>query len=148
MIEDIQKERSRYTGRHHKLTVEHVLEMIDQAEKKCEACHTDLLFQGYTKCHGQVFSIDRKDDSHGHYKWNVRFTCLSCNRRHKRVDPFDDMPPDDIFDFVEPDDDMAPSYDGCQFLGDYPAPDGEYQFLGPDDMTPLIQMTDVSSGEA
>ena len=82
VVED--KRRPKYTGVHHKLTVEHVLDMIEEAEKKCKVCRTDLLLQGYTKCHGQTFSIDRLDDSQGHYKWNVRLTCLSCNRRHRR----------------------------------------------------------------
>ena len=86
VVEDRQKGRPQYTGCHHKLTVEHVLGMIDVAKKKCVVCGTALLLQAYTKCHGQVFSIDRLDDSQGHYKWNVRLTCLSCNRRHKRAD--------------------------------------------------------------
>ena len=86
VVEDRQKGRPQYMGRHHKLTVEHVLGMIDVAKKKCVVCGTALLLQAYTKCHGQVFSIDRLDDSQGHYKWNVRLTCLSCNRRHKRAD--------------------------------------------------------------
>ena len=102
VIEDRQKGRPKYTGAHHKLTVDHVLGMIQKADKKCTACGDELLLQGYTKCHGQTFSIDRLDDSHGHYKWNVRLTCLSCNRRHKRVDPCDDIDPSD------------PPDDGCQ----------------------------------
>ena len=79
--------------------------MIDASGKKCTVCDVDLLLQGYTKCHGQTFSIDRLDDSQGHYRWNVRLTCLSCNRRHKRVDP------------VEEDEEGPSDYpdDGCQF---------------------------------
>ncbi len=100
VIEDRQKGRPKYTGSHHKLTVDHVLGMIDAADKKCTVCGVDLLLQGYTKCHGQTFSIDRLDDSQGHCKWNVRLTCLSCNRRHKRVDPCE---------YIDPPD------DGCQF---------------------------------
>ena len=105
MIEDRQKGRPKYTGAHHKLTVDHVLDMIQKADKKCTACGDALLLQGYTKRHGQTFSIDRLDDSQGHYKWNVRLTCLSCNRRHKRVEPADDFP-DIAADFPD---------DGCQF---------------------------------
>ena len=92
VIEDRQKGRPKYTGAHHKLTVDHVLGMIQKADKKCTPCGVDLLLQGYTKCHGQAFSIDRLDDNQGHYKWKVRLTCLSCNRRHKRVEPADDFP--------------------------------------------------------
>ena len=92
VIEDRQKGRPKYTGAHHKLTVDHILGMIQKADKKCTPCGVDLLLQGYTKCHGQAFSIDRLDDNQGHYKWNVRLTCLSCNRRHKRVEPADDFP--------------------------------------------------------
>ena len=105
VIEDRQKGRPKYTGSHHKRTVDHVLGMIERADKKCTPCGVDLLLQGYTKCHGQAFSIDRLDDSQGHYKWNVRLTCLSCNRRHRRVEPADDFP-DIAADFPD---------DGCQF---------------------------------
>ena len=104
VIEDRQKGCPKYTGAHHKLTVDHVLGMIQKADKKCTPCGVDLLLQGYTKCHGQAFSIDRLDDNQGHYKWNVRLTCLSCNRRHKRVEPADDFP-DIAADFPD---------DGCQ----------------------------------
>ena len=83
-IEDRQKGRTKYIGAYHVLTVDHVLDMITKAEKKCTVCRTQLVLQGYTKSHPQCFSIDRLDDSQGHYKWNVRLTCLSCNRRHKR----------------------------------------------------------------
>ena len=100
MIEDRQKGRPKYTGSNNKLTVEHVLDMIEKSNTRCVVCDTDLLLQGYTKCHGQTFSIDRLDDSQGHYKWNVRLTYLSCNRRHKRVDF-----PDVTMDFPD---------DGCQ----------------------------------
>lgn len=100
VVEDRQKVRPRYTGAHHKLTVDHVLDMIQKAEKRCMLCSVDLLLQGYTRCHGQAFSIDRKDNSQGNYMWNVR---LSCNRRHKRGDPVDDL--------VDPND----IDDGCQF---------------------------------
>jgi len=108
VIEDRQKGRPGYTGAHHKLTVDHVLGMINAAGKKCTVCDDELLLQGYTKCHGQTFSIDRLDDGQGHYKWNVRLTCLSCNRRHKRVD---DVP------VAEQDFDPAEDFpdDGCQF---------------------------------
>ena len=94
VVEDRQKGRPKYTGSHHKLTVDHVLDMIQEADKKCTLCGDELLLQGYTKCHGQTFSIDRLDDSQGHYRWNVQLTCLSCNRRHKRGEPADDFPDD------------------------------------------------------
>ena len=103
VIEDRQKGRPKYTGTHHKLTVEHVLDMIQKVDKKCTLCGVDLLLQGYTKCHGQAFSIDRLDDNQGHYRTNVWLTCLSCNRRHKRGDPSDEA--------VDPND----VDDGCQF---------------------------------
>ena len=104
VVEDRQKGRPKYTGAYHKLTVDGVLSMISAAHKKCVVCDTDLLFQGYTKCHGQTWSIDRLDDSQGHYRWNIRLTCLSCNRRHKRVyddetiDPnsYEDLDPLDL----------------------------------------------------
>ena len=102
IIDDRQKGRPKYTGIYHKPTVEGVLGMINSANKKCTVCKTDLLFQGHTAHHGQTWSIDRLDDSHGHYNWNIRLTCLSCNRRHKRVE-------EDIEDPSDwPD-------DGCQF---------------------------------
>ena len=116
MVEDRQKRRSKHTGVHDKLTVEHVLDMIGSATKKCVVCGTDLLMQGYTTCHGQTFSIDRKDDSQGHYKWNVRLTWLSCNRRHKRVESAADVPSQhDDLDFTEPEEQLNPPDDGCQF---------------------------------
>ena len=85
-VEDKQKRRPKCTD---KLTVDYVLGMIQEAAKQCTLCGVNLLLQGYTKCLGQAFSIDRLDDSQGHYRGNVRLTCLSCNRRHKRGDPLD-----------------------------------------------------------
>ena len=80
-IEDRQKGRPQYTDQ---LTVDYILELIKRATKKCVVCNIDLLFQDYPTCHGQTFSMDRIDDTQGHYMWNIRITCLSCNRRHKR----------------------------------------------------------------
>ena len=40
VVEDRQKKRPKYTGAHHKLTVDHVLGMIDAANKKCTAMST------------------------------------------------------------------------------------------------------------
>ena len=100
-LEDRRKGRPKYIGVRDKLTADHVLDMLDAAGKKCVLCSTDLLLQGYPKCHWQTFSIDRLDDNQGHYKGNVQITCLSCNRRHKRADF-----PDVTTDFPD---------DGCQF---------------------------------
>ena len=58
VIEDRQKGCPKYTGVYHKLIVEYVLRMIEEADKKCVACGPALLLQGYSKCRGQVFSID------------------------------------------------------------------------------------------
>ncbi len=85
VIEDRQKGHPKYNSEViNKLTVQHVLVMIYKVDKKCVVCGTALLFQGYTKCHGQTFSVNHLDDSQGHYKWNVWLMCLSCNHRHKR----------------------------------------------------------------
>ena len=115
VVEDRRQGRPKYTGANHKLTVEHILDMINVVDKKCVVCSVNLLFQDYTKCHRQTFSIDRLDDRQGHYLWNVRITCLSCNRQHKCVDYPNDIKdfPDNIYD---PNDEDYP--DGVDYLDD------------------------------
>ena len=63
---------------------EEIISMAYQQKKVCKVCCVPLLFQGYPKHHLQSFSIDRIDDSEGHYLQNVRLTCLRCNERHRR----------------------------------------------------------------
>ena len=52
VVEDRQKEHPRYTGAHHKLTVDFVLDLVEKANSKCTLCGVDLLLQDYTRCHG------------------------------------------------------------------------------------------------
>ncbi|POG73384.1 hypothetical protein GLOIN_2v1477001 [Rhizophagus irregularis DAOM 181602=DAOM 197198] len=66
------------------ITPEEIISMAYQQKKVCKVCYVPLLFQGYPKRHPQSFSIDRIDDSEGHYLQNVRLTCLWCNERHRR----------------------------------------------------------------
>ena len=66
------------------ITPEEIISMAYQQKKVCKVCCVPLLFQGYPKRHPQSFSIDRIDDSEGHYLRNVRLTCLRCNERHRR----------------------------------------------------------------
>ena len=66
------------------ITPEEIISMAYQQKKVCKVCCVPLLFQGYSKHHPQSFSIDRIDDSKGHYLQNVRLTCLRCNERHYR----------------------------------------------------------------
>src|SRR3989337_4599163 len=66
------------------ITPEEIIAMAYQQKKVCKVCCVPLLFQGYPKRQPQSFSIDRLDDSKGHYLQNVRLTCLRCNERHRR----------------------------------------------------------------
>ena len=86
----------------------------------------------------QTFSIDRLDDRQGHYFWNVRIICLSCNRRHQCVDYPDDIKdfPDDIYD---PNDEDYP--DDVDYLDDIK------DFTDYNNMTLMTQTTGVNSGE-
>ncbi|CAG8626567.1 6055_t:CDS:10, partial [Diversispora eburnea] len=65
------------------LTVKDVIEIATRQDKCCKVCRVPLLFQGYPKHHPQSFSVDRLDDAEGHYRQNVRITCLRCNERHR-----------------------------------------------------------------
>jgi len=66
------------------ITVEDVMVMAIRQNKCCKVCLVPLLFQGYPNRHPQSFSIDRLNDDDGHYRENVRITCLRCNERHRR----------------------------------------------------------------
>ncbi|CAG8608058.1 5380_t:CDS:2, partial [Diversispora eburnea] len=65
------------------LTVKDVIEITTWQDKCCKVCRVPLLFQGYSNHHPQSFSVDRLDDAEGHYRQNVRITCLRCNERHR-----------------------------------------------------------------
>ena len=43
VVEDRRQGRPKYTGANHKLTVEHILDMINVVDKKCVVCGVDLL---------------------------------------------------------------------------------------------------------
>ncbi|RHZ89332.1 hypothetical protein Glove_16g107 [Diversispora epigaea] len=69
------------------LTVKDIIEIATRQDKCCKVCRVPLLFQGYSNHHPQLFSVDRFDDAEGHYRQNVRITCLHCNERHRRKFP-------------------------------------------------------------
>ncbi|CAG8463930.1 2912_t:CDS:2 [Acaulospora morrowiae] len=66
------------------LTIKDIIGIAIQQNKCCKVCRVPLLFQGYPKHYPQSFSVDRLDDAEGHYRQNIRITCLHCNEWHQR----------------------------------------------------------------
>ncbi|RHZ88628.1 hypothetical protein Glove_21g17 [Diversispora epigaea] len=73
------------------LTVKDVIEIATWQDKCCKVCCVSLLFQSYSKRHPQSFSVDWLDDTEGHYRQNIKITCLRYNERHRHKKEYDEF---------------------------------------------------------
>lgn len=74
------------------LDVEHVSMLRTQQQGKCKHCNVDMLFENYAPFSMKQFSVDRIDDSQGHYKGNVVLSCFGCNCRHRKTGSIEEKP--------------------------------------------------------
>ncbi|MEW8688823.1 MAG: hypothetical protein AB2556_23645 [Candidatus Thiodiazotropha sp.] len=62
------------------LKVGQILELKEALNSHCAACNIELLW-AYQPKDTQQYSVDRLDNSVGHFRDNIRLTCLECNRK-------------------------------------------------------------------
>ena len=79
------KRQDRAKERQFNLKVNYILQLRDEQQNRCAACNIELLWNYQIK-DTQQFSVDRLDNNKGHFRGNVRLTCLECNRKRGGAD--------------------------------------------------------------
>ena len=74
------KRQEQAKGLRFSLKVDHILALREAQGNRCDACNIELLWAWESK-DTQHFSVDRLDNTVGHFHDNVRLTCLECNRK-------------------------------------------------------------------